>query len=71
MSVLTTIYAQQIPILRQELNINPKDGTHNYLYETGNRIYEDQQGYRKAPGLQAVQGQFQYESPEGENVNYI
>ncbi|XP_018571567.1 endocuticle structural glycoprotein SgAbd-2-like [Anoplophora glabripennis] len=64
---LTATYSQQISIIRQELNIVP-DGTHNYLYETSNGIYEDQQGYPKGPEIQAVQGQFQYVSPEGELI---
>lgn len=58
---------QVIPILRQSLDIKP-DGTHSYVYETGNGIYEDQQGYPKGPDIQAVQGQFQYQSPEGQVI---
>ncbi|RZC37334.1 Chitin bind 4 domain containing protein, partial [Asbolus verrucosus] len=54
----------KVPIIQQNLEVNP-DGTHHYVYETGNGIYEDQQGYPKGPETQAVQGQFQYQSPEG------
>lgn len=66
-SASAATHNQQVPIIRQELDISP-DGTHSYLYETGDGIYEDQQGYPKGPELQAVQGQFQYVSPEGELI---
>lgn len=54
-------------ILRQEFDINP-DGTHNYLYETENGIYADQQGYPKAENIHAAQGQFQYLAPDGQII---
>ncbi|KAJ3654478.1 hypothetical protein Zmor_013665 [Zophobas morio] len=61
---------ENVPIVRQESEVNP-DGTHSYLYETGNGIYEDQQGYPKDPETQAVQGQFQYHSPEGQVIRLV
>lgn len=62
--------SEHVPIVRQDNEVNP-DGTHSYLYETGNGIYEDQQGYPKGPEGQAVQGQFQYQSPEGQVIRLV
>ncbi|EFA03209.1 endocuticle structural glycoprotein ABD-4 [Tribolium castaneum] len=63
-------YNRHAPIVRQDAEVNP-DGTHSYLYETGNGIYEDQQGFPKGPDNQAVQGQFQYQSPEGQIIRLV
>ncbi|KAJ8942559.1 hypothetical protein NQ318_021961 [Aromia moschata] len=57
----------QNTIVRQQKEVN-SDGTHSYLFETGNGIYEDRQGYPKSPHTQALQGQFQYVSPEGKLI---
>ncbi|XP_064292101.1 uncharacterized protein LOC128670911 [Plodia interpunctella] len=63
--------AEPIPILRQESQVNP-DGSYQYSYETGNGINAEEQGSLKnvgaeEPALQ-VQGQFQYPSEEGGNI---
>lgn len=65
---------EPIPILRQIQEINP-DGSYNYAYETGNGIAAEEQGYVKNRGqedeAQVVQGQFQYQTPEGEFVRLV
>ncbi|XP_018334190.1 endocuticle structural glycoprotein SgAbd-2-like [Agrilus planipennis] len=73
--LVTASLAQQpsttpIPIIRQVNEINP-DGSFNYILETGNGIYADEQGYPKQVGdvlTLAAQGQTQYVSPEGQVI---
>ncbi|CAK1604193.1 unnamed protein product [Parnassius mnemosyne] len=62
---------EPIPIVRQDSQINP-DGSYQFSYETGNGISADETGALKnigaeEPALQ-VQGQFQYPSEEGGNI---
>lgn len=65
---------EPIPILRQFQDINP-DGSYNYAYETGNGIAAEEQGYIKNRGqedeAQVVQGQFQYQTPDGEFIRLV
>ncbi|EDX06752.1 GD10870 [Drosophila simulans] len=59
---------EPIPIIRQEQEVN-FDGSYKYLYETGNGINAEEEGYLKNPGTdnagQVAQGSFSYTSPEG------
>lgn len=41
------------------------------IYFQGNGIYEDQQGYYKNPETQAVQGQYQYQTPDGQLIKVV
>ncbi|CAH0547602.1 unnamed protein product [Brassicogethes aeneus] len=56
----------QIPIIRFENNPNQGDGSYNYLYETGNGINAQEEGYQK-DGT-AAQGSFSYTSPDGQQI---
>lgn len=59
-----------IPIVRQFFDIHP-DGTYSYAYETGNKIYGEEQGFLKDPETQVKQGQYQYTSPDGTVVKLV
>lgn len=54
-------------MLRQTSDQQP-DGVYNYLFETSNGIYADEQGYRKSEDILAAQGQFQYVAPDGQVI---
>lgn len=62
---------EPIPILRQESEVNP-DGSYQYAFETGNGIVAEEKGQLKNIGAEEpaleVQGQFQYPSEEGGNI---
>ncbi|CAH0407747.1 unnamed protein product [Chilo suppressalis] len=62
---------EPIPIVRQESEVNP-DGSYQWSYETGNGIVADEKGALKNIGAEEpaleVQGQFQYPSEEGGNI---
>ncbi|CAG5040132.1 unnamed protein product [Parnassius apollo] len=62
---------EPIPIVRQDSQINP-DGSYQFSYETGNGISADEAGSLKNIGAEEpaleVQGQFQYPSEEGGNI---
>ncbi|XP_065171661.1 endocuticle structural glycoprotein SgAbd-8-like [Atheta coriaria] len=69
------VVADDIPILRQVSEVNP-DGSYNYAYETGNGISAEEQGFLKNAGqpdqeAQVMQGQYQYQSPEGETIRVV
>ncbi|XP_041976351.1 larval cuticle protein LCP-17-like [Aricia agestis] len=59
---------QEIPILRQDSNINP-DGSFQYSFETGNNIITDANGQLKNIGAEEpaleIQGQVKYQSDDG------
>ncbi|XP_049865996.1 endocuticle structural glycoprotein SgAbd-8-like [Pectinophora gossypiella] len=63
--------SEPIPILKQESEINP-DGSYQWSYETGNGIAAEEKGALKNAGGEEpsleVQGQFQYPSEEGGNI---
>ncbi|CAB3221321.1 unnamed protein product [Arctia plantaginis] len=64
---------QEIPILKQEQNINP-DGSYEYSYETGNGIAAQEQGSLKSSGPNsepsiAVQGSFSYTDLDGTPIS--
>ncbi|XP_018570534.1 endocuticle structural glycoprotein SgAbd-2-like [Anoplophora glabripennis] len=54
---------KQAQILRLESDVSP-DGAYQYGYDTENGISAQESGV----GAQNAQGGFQYQSPEGENV---
>ncbi|KAF2882200.1 hypothetical protein ILUMI_23967 [Ignelater luminosus] len=79
--VLTTVLGatvsskESVKIVRQINNVYP-DGTYNHAFETENEIYAEEQGFIKNPsddnnGIQTIQGQFQYQSPEGQVMKLI
>ncbi|XP_055387469.1 endocuticle structural glycoprotein ABD-4-like [Condylostylus longicornis] len=53
-----------IPIIRQEQEVN-FDGSYRYLYETGNGITAEEEGYQKDPDTKTAQGSFSYTAPDG------
>lgn len=66
---------EQIPILRQDSDINP-DGSYSYAYETGNGIQASEQGTLKRVEEEeaiAATGEYSYTDPDGNlvRVSYI
>lgn len=59
------------PIIREKSVLNP-DGSYAYLFETGNGIFQEQQGTQEYPGTEqqgtSVIGQSAYTSPEGQQI---
>lgn len=66
-----------IPIVKQDSHQN-HDGSYQYVYETGNGIRAQEQGYVKNAGqkdheVQVAQGEYSYPGPDGHpiSVQYI
>lgn len=63
-----TVAIETIPIIRQIFESYP-DGAYNYAYETGNKIFAEEQGFQKNPEISEKQGQYQYTSLEGKVIH--
>lgn len=73
--LIAAVSSKEVKIVRQINNVYP-DGTFNHAFETENEIYAEEQGFLKNPsddnnGIQTIQGQFQYQSPEGQVMRLI
>ncbi|KAI5631984.1 insect cuticle protein domain-containing protein [Phthorimaea operculella] len=76
LAVTLVAHAQQkqpdpIPIIRQESEGPNVDGSYKWLYETGNEINAEEQGYVKNFGkgegeeVQVAEGKFSFKTPDG------
>ncbi|XP_015595886.1 endocuticle structural glycoprotein SgAbd-8 [Cephus cinctus] len=61
-----------VPILRQSIDGPNPDGSYSWLYETGNGIQAQEDGYLKNPGTEnegiSAQGSYSYTDPEGNQI---